>query len=57
MAQTLMQLGAEDAVLVGQQISALVDVAVQRIEQGHDSTTEIAALFALLEKAFPQFIA
>lgn len=57
LAQTLVQLGAADPMLVGQQISALFDVCVQRIEQGHNSESEIAALFGLLEKAFPEFIA
>ncbi|MEY3407159.1 MAG: hypothetical protein RL038_220 [Actinomycetota bacterium] len=57
LAETLVSLGAENPMRVGQQISALLDVAVLRIEQGHDSVTETAALFNLLNQAFPELIA
>lgn len=56
----LMQLmsaaGTTEPMRSGQQISALIDVAVNRIEQGGDPDVEITALKQTLHRIFPELI-
>lgn len=54
LAQSLVAIGISEPVRVGQQISALLDVCVNRIEQGNNPDTEIAALFETIARAFPE---
>jgi AcrR family transcriptional regulator len=54
LAQSLTEVGVSNPVRVGRQISALLDVCVNQIEQGSDPDVEITALFDVFNRAFPE---